>query len=76
MRFLTPGRGRTLADTIPPEYRALVLLGAYGGLRIGEMAGLRRGRVDLDQGTVQVVEIVTEVRGCCTRAAQDPGRPA
>jgi integrase len=41
----------------------VVLLGAYGGLRIGEMAGLRRSRVDLDHGMVEVVEIVTEVSG-------------
>jgi integrase len=35
----------TLADMIDPRYRALVLLGAFGGLRWGELAGLRRGRV-------------------------------
>jgi integrase len=45
------------------EHRALVLLGAYGGLRIGELAGLRRRRVDLLRGTVDVAEIVVEVRG-------------
>jgi integrase len=41
----------------------LILLGAYGGLRVGEMAGLRRARVDLATGTVQVVEVITEPRG-------------
>jgi integrase len=63
MRFLTPAEVATLADAIAPRYRALVLVGAYGGLRIGELAGLRRGRVDLLRGTVQVAEIVVEVRG-------------
>jgi integrase len=63
MRFLTPVEVARLADSIRPGYRALVLLGAYGGLRISEMAGLRRSRVDLDQGMVEVVEIVTEVSG-------------
>jgi Phage integrase, N-terminal SAM-like domain len=63
MRFLTPAEVARLADSIRPNYRALVLLGAYGGLRIGEMAGLRRGRVDLDHGMVEVAEIVTEVSG-------------
>jgi integrase len=63
MRFLTPAEVARLADSIRPEYRALVLLGAYGGLRIGEMAGLRRGRVDLEGGMVEVAEIVTEVSG-------------
>jgi integrase len=63
MRFLTSAAVATLADAIDRRYRALVLVGAYGGLRIGELAGLRRGRVDLLRGTVQVAEIVVEVRG-------------
>jgi integrase len=63
MRFLTPAEVATLADAIASRYRALVLVGAYGGLRIGELAGLRRSRVDLLRGTVQVAEIVVEVRG-------------
>jgi integrase len=63
MRFLTPAEVATLADAIQPRYRALVLVGAYGGLRIGELAGLRRSRVDLLRGTVAVAEIVVEVRG-------------
>jgi integrase len=63
MRFLTPAEVARLADAINPRYRALVLVGAYGGLRIGELAGLRRARVDLLRGTVDVAEIVVEVRG-------------
>src|SRR4029450_5174628 len=63
MRFLTSAEVATLADAIQPRYRALVLVGAYGGLRIGELAGLRRSRVDLLRGTVTVAEIVVEVRG-------------
>jgi integrase len=63
MRFLTPAEIVTLAEAIRPSYRALVLTGAYGGLRIGELAGLRRGRVDLLRGTVEVAEIITEVSG-------------
>ena len=63
MRFLTPAEVARLADAISPRYRALVLLAAYGGLRIGELAGLRRGRVNLVRGTVDVAEIVVEVRG-------------
>jgi integrase len=63
MRFLTPVEIARLVDAIQPRYRALVLVGAYGGLRIGELAGLRRERVDLLRGTVEVAEIVTEVEG-------------
>lgn len=63
MRFLTPAEVARLAGVINSRYRAPVLVGAYGGLRIGELAGLRRGRVDLLRGTVDVAEIVVEVRG-------------
>ncbi len=52
-----------LAEAIHPRYRALVFVGAYGGLRIGELAGLRPSRVDLLAGAVTVAEILTEVKG-------------
>ncbi|HET7517181.1 MAG TPA: hypothetical protein VFN05_05690 [Actinomycetes bacterium] len=38
MRFLTPAEVAALADAIEARYCALVLVGAYGGLRIGELA--------------------------------------
>lgn len=63
MRFLTPLEVARLADTIDERYRALVLVAAYGGLRIGELAALRRERVDLLRGTVEVAEVLTEVSG-------------
>ncbi len=58
MRFLNPAQVATLADEIEPVYRALVLLGAYGGLRLGEMLALRRDRIDLLHATVDVSETV------------------
>jgi integrase len=58
MRFLSPGDVATLAEEIGPRWRALVLLGAYGGLRLGELLALRRHRVDLLRGTVDVAETV------------------
>lgn len=63
MRFLTVAEVRRLAVAVGPAYRALILLGAYGGLRIGEMAGLRRKRLDLAAGVVEVAEVVTEMHG-------------
>jgi integrase len=63
MRYLNPAEIACLADVIRPQYRALVFVGAYGGLRFGELAGLRRSRVDLDAGTVDVAENITEVQG-------------
>jgi hypothetical protein len=58
-----PRPGSRLASVIAPRFRALVLVGAYGGLRIGELAGLRRGRTDTARGTVTVLEIATDVSG-------------
>jgi len=63
MRFLTQGQVGALVQVMPPPWRALVLVAAYGGLRIGELAALRRHRVDLTRGTVTVVETLSEVRG-------------
>lgn len=63
MRFLTPDEIARLAHAIDPRYRAFVLLKAYGGLRLSEMAGLRRARVDLLRSTVRVAEQAVEVRG-------------
>jgi integrase len=63
MRFLNPAEVARLADAIGPRNRALVLLGAYGGLRMGELPGLRRSRVDLLRGTVDIAEVVVEVHG-------------
>ncbi|MFN0026480.1 MAG: hypothetical protein ACKV2O_04730 [Acidimicrobiales bacterium] len=47
MRYLTHRELAQLVDTIDPRYRAFALLGGYGGLRLGELLGLRWGRVDL-----------------------------
>jgi integrase len=63
MPFLTPAQIAQLAGAIHPRYRALVLVGGYGGLRIGEMAALRRRRVDILRGRVEVAETLAEVRG-------------
>src|SRR6266511_256681 len=63
MRFLAPVEAAELADAIDRRYRSLVLVGAYGGLRAGELFGLRRDRVDLMTGRIDVAEIAVEVRG-------------
>ncbi|MBV2363480.1 site-specific integrase [Streptomonospora nanhaiensis] len=52
-----------LADAVPPRYRALVLLAAFGSLRWGELAGLRRRCLDLDGRTVTVREVAYELKG-------------
>jgi len=63
MRFATVAQVAALADAIGPRYRALVLVAAYGGLRWGELVGLRVKRVDLLHGRVTVAEQVSEVNG-------------
>jgi integrase len=63
MRFLSPAEVATLAEAMDPRFRALVWLGAYGGLRIGEMFGLRVDRIDPLRGRVDVVETCVEVGG-------------
>jgi integrase len=63
MRFLTAVEVDALADAIHPRYRATVLLAAYGGLRAGELFGLRAKRVDLLRRTVTITETVVDVGG-------------
>ncbi|MEA3218575.1 MAG: hypothetical protein QOJ19_4731, partial [Acidimicrobiia bacterium] len=63
MRFLSHEELAVLAAAIDPRYRAFVLLGGYGGLRLGEMQGLRWKRVDLLRRKVSVVEIFIDLRG-------------
>jgi integrase len=41
--YLSPEQVRVLSQTVAPRYSALVLLGAYGGLRISEMIALWAG---------------------------------
>jgi integrase len=55
-----------LADAVAPRWRALVLLAAFGGLRWGELAGLRRNRLDLDAGVVRVEVSVVDLDGVLT----------
>ena len=63
MRFLTADEVWRLADEIDPRYRSFVLLAGYGGLRLGEMLGLRWSRVNVLRREVEVRETLTDVRG-------------
>ncbi len=63
MRFLSPEEIEKLADAIDPRYRALVLAGAYTGLRSGELFGLKVNRLNMLRRQLRVVENLTEVNG-------------
>ena len=54
-----------LADAIGPRFRSLILLASYGGLRIGELGGLRLEDLDLDNQKVSVARSLTrDSKGC------------
>jgi integrase len=54
MRFLSADELERLAAAIDPRYRSLILVAGWGGLRWGELAGLRLGDVDHDARRVNV----------------------
>jgi integrase len=50
-----------LADAVPELYKPMVLLAAWCALRFGELAALRRDRIDLMHSEIRVAETVTEL---------------
>jgi integrase len=63
MRFVTATELHRLADAVGERFSALVLTCGYVGLRWGELAGLRVGRLRLLERKIDVVETVVEVAG-------------
>ena len=57
----TLGELEVLLERIPAQYRALVLIGAWCGLRFGEVSELRRKDVDLKAGTIHVMRGVVRI---------------
>jgi integrase len=62
-RFLAQFQVERLAEVMADRYRALVLVGAYGGLRWGEAVGLTRANVDVLRSRIIVETTAIEVRG-------------
>jgi integrase len=52
-----------LAEAIDDRYRSMVLLAAFCSLRFGELAGLRRSRIDMLHRTIRVEEQAVELAG-------------
>jgi integrase len=65
-RYLSQSEVERLVDEIHPQYRALVLVGAYAGLRWGEAAGLRRRDIDPLRSRIRVMSTAVELRGRVT----------
>ncbi|MCA0180641.1 MAG: site-specific integrase [Actinobacteria bacterium] len=59
----TLGDLEAVLDGIPDAWRALVLIGAWCGLRFGEVTELRRKDVDLAAGVIHVERGVVRVHG-------------
>jgi integrase len=59
----TPDQVAKIAAAIDERYRVMVLLGAYCSLRLGELAGLRRGRIDVLHRRIAVEEQAVELAG-------------
>jgi integrase len=56
IRILTVEEVEALADAFDPRYRALVLLGAYAGLRFGEASALRITHLHLLERRIEIAE--------------------
>jgi integrase len=60
---LTPQEIGGLAREVPPHWRALVLVNAYGAMRWSEVVGLTVGSVDWGRRLISVTETVVEAAG-------------
>ena len=65
-RFLSQSEVEQLVDAMPDRYKAMVLVGAYAGLRWGEAAGLTRASIDVLRSRIAVASTAVEVRGHVT----------
>jgi integrase len=61
--FLDPSDALRLVEALPEPCRTIVIVAALTGLRIGEIAALRWGRVDFLRGAIQVRETYSEESG-------------
>jgi integrase len=52
-----------IADAVHPRFRALVWVGATSGLRYGELTGLTRRHVDIEDRSLRVDEALSFVKG-------------
>ena len=65
-RFLSRAEIDSLIEATDERYRVAVRLAALCGLRWGEVAGLRRSRVDVLRSRIEVIETAVEIGGKIT----------
>jgi integrase len=65
-RYLSQAEVERLVAAMPAEYAALILAGAYAGLRWGEAVGLRRCDIDTGRSRILVTHTAVEVNGKVT----------
>jgi integrase len=53
---------RALVEAVDERYRAMFLVATFAGLRWGEIIALTRQRIDVEHGTVRVVEQFVEMK--------------
>ncbi len=63
IRFLSPDEVAQLHEAIDARYRVAVSLGAYAGLRMGEMLGLQVANLDLLRRRLTVTHSLTNLNG-------------
>jgi integrase len=63
IRIMSVEEVEALADAFDVRYRAMVLLGAYAGLRFGEASALRVPHLRLLERRIEIAEGSSEVRG-------------
>lgn len=61
--YLIPEEVNGLAAAIDPRFRALVLSAAYLGCRWGELVGLKRANLDLEERSIRIIGTLEEVAG-------------
>jgi len=72
--FLKPEQVHALVEAAPERYQALIYTAAWTGLRWGELAGLKRSRVDLEKATLEVHVALVDHAG--TLSLSPPKTPA
>lgn len=59
----TPEQIKEIREAMPERLQAAVLLGVWGGLRLGEVLTVQRQDIDLDAGTVKVATTLVRAPG-------------